>query len=257
MNVKEIGELLQQIDADRKVVAAEIPPVEFKDVVTFERIKVTANERIFANETFYREFVKSHIGAIIPEGMDEEKQREFAKVCEEEGKTLTFDSYKLYRDIAQNAWAMMGGTGQLGVDQVALMFTEIRLKCRTEFGIFRLRDPDFDWMFQQAWRSIDELADGIRHSIFRTNGLAFTLAAIQKYVADESLARPVARTTVPVVMIGMKDEELSELQTAFSHGSVIVKLNLEGSAVSTKEAVTETFKQLKNTIKTNREKTNV
>src|SRR5512138_903382 len=116
MNAKEISEMLQQIEADRKVVSAEIPPVEFKDVTTFQRIKVMANERLFANETFYREFVKTHTGAIVLIGADEEKQREVAKVCEEEGKTLTFDSYALYRDIAKNAFAMTGGTGQLGVD---------------------------------------------------------------------------------------------------------------------------------------------
>jgi hypothetical protein len=252
MTVKELGELLQQIEADKTVAGSELPPVEMKNVPMFQRIRMQAGERCYANQTFYREYVLTHLGGIILIG-PEDRQREFAKLAEEAGKTLTFDSDVLYRDIAKSAFYMTGGKGTLGVDQLALMFSEIRLKCRTEFNIFRLRDPETDWMFSHTWHSAEALADGIRNSIFRTNGLDFTLAAIYKHVSDVSLANPIARTTIPVVFMGMKDEELPALKDVLQHGYVVV--DVTDSSIVIEDEVKKTFQALKTTIKTLKENT--
>lgn len=248
---EDIIELLKSIETDKGIAVAEIPgDVLPSNIPIYQITRTRAQERVWENQQIYKDYVSNHIGAIILQG-PEEKQLEFAKRAEEEGGTLTYDTNKVYRDMTKNAFFHMGGQGSLTADQIALVFSEIRLLTRTELNIFRLRDPDIDWMMMTSWKDPNEFADGVRDAVFRSNGIKLTETHLLKTIQDSCLEKPIPRTTIPVVVLGVKESELAEFAKLFSYGHVVVDVSKEAD-------VKEVFETLKTTIQTNKtgDKTN-
>ena len=248
MKTKEdIAQVLKTIEETTAFAKAEIPTTaEFRDISTFQRMRALAAETASNNQAAYTAFVESHLGAIILKG-SKAKQLAFAEVAKKVGSTLVFDIDAFYEALTLNAFYMMGGTGNLGVDQVALVFTELRLKSRNELDMKRMREPDFQWMFMHSWQTNEAFAEGIRKSVFLTNGIQLTLKAILRHAGTESLNNPMPRTTVPLVIIGMKDAEDELFHEAFSHGYIVVDVD---AVEATDEVVTQTFIELRDIIKT-------
>lgn len=241
---EEIADLLKSITENEKILRGEMPPVPFSEVVTYQRLKMQASDNVQDAVNRYSEYVKSHIGGIILNG-PLESQREFAKQAETIGQTHTFDSADFYRRLTDVGFGMMGGTGNLTADQLALCFTEIRL-AKQDLNIFRLRDPDFQWMFAYSWSDPQKFSDAMRHSLFLTNGLRFTESAMFRRIWEEALRLRSPRTTIPVVIIGAREEELPEFDKLLTHG--YITLDLTDKTVDEK-LVTDTFIQLRETIK--------
>lgn len=243
---EEVAQLLRSIQENLAIVDAEIPPtVPFNEVSVFTRAKITASEVAYQKRQEYKEYVQGHMGAVILKG-PHEKQVAFSKLAHEVGKTITFDSQELYGKLTESAFFMMGGTGSLTADQVSLVFTEVRVFTKGELGITRLREPDFHWMFQYSWNDPVKFAQGFRHSLFLTNGIRVTQEALLKKVFDDSLATPIARTTIPVVILGMQTEEESDFKTYFAHGYTVVDL---ADKEVDEELIKTTFVTLRDTIK--------
>jgi hypothetical protein len=244
---EEIAQVLKTIEETTAFAKAEIPTTsEFRDISTYQRMKAMAAETASTNQAAYVGFVESHLGAIILKG-DRTKQAIFADRAQKIGNTLVFDTNAFYEKLTENAFFMMGGTGNLGVDQVALVFTELRLKSRNELDMKRMREPDFQWMFMHSWQTNEMFAEGIRKSIFGTNGIDLTLKALLRHAGTESLNNPTPRTTVPIVLIGIKDAEDELFHQAFSHGYIVVDVD---AVEATDEVVTQTFIELRDIIKT-------
>lgn len=247
MTKAELNELLKSIKENRAIATAEIPPdVMPGDIQTYQVLRVRAQERALASELEYRNFVDTHMGGIILQG-PVENQRKFAEIAAAKGKTVNFDTLNFYRKMTDVAYFM--GQGSLTADQIALVYTELRLASRT-VNIFRLRDPLMDWMMAQVWTTPDDFANGVRLSLFKSNGINLTGTTLKRYVEDESLKTLSTRTTIPVVVVGVPENELSEWETLFLHGSIVVDVK-----EVTEESVVEVFNQLKTQI-TNKEKTN-
>lgn len=245
-NKDEIAQLLKKIKESEAIAKAEIPPnTEFKDVAGYARLRVQSQEAAYTYTQQYLAYVKQHLGGIILHG-PRAAQLEFAELAQKMGKTITFDSDKLYLGLTEKAFMMLGGKGSLTADQLALIYSEIRLLSRSELGIFRLRDPNTNWMFNYAWNTHESLADGIRKAVFDTNGVKLTAEALLKTVKDDCLANPNARTTIPVVFVGMKKAEEDEFKAAFGHGYIVVSV---GNEPVTEDAVKQAFVELRETIK--------
>lgn len=249
---EEIAKVLEKIAENEAVARAELPPVPFGDIVTYQRQRMMAADTANDLKQQYLDYVVRHLGVIVLEG-NEDKQKEFAKLAAKVGNTVTYDSLDLYRKMTGPAFGMTGGTGNLSADQLVMIFSEIRLKCRTELDIFRLKDPETNWMFQYAWNSNNDLADAIRKSIWISNGILFTNTDFLKFVKQECLTKPVARTTIPVVFIGMQPEEKEAFLASFTHGYIIV--NVDDTDTVNEKFVTDAFKSLKNVIKTKKDMT--
>lgn len=244
---EDIAKLLKTIAENEAIQKAEIPPTAHPtDIPGYHRLRITAAENIQKDRMVYRQYVEGHLGAMILFG-PYDKQVEFAKKAESVGQTVTFDSDIMYQKMVASSFAMMGGVGTLTADQISLIFGEIRLLTRAELNIFRLRDPDFQWMMNRAWMKLQDLADGIRHSLFRTNGIKLTKAALLKAIFDSKYTNTIARTTTPVVIIGMKDEEVEPFTKTFNHGYTLIRLDTDTKI--TKELITQSFIELRDTIK--------
>lgn len=242
---EDIVQLLKTIQENDAVAAAEIPPtVPFKDVLMFQRSRANAAETAYQRKVEYKAYVEQHIGAVLLKG-DYEKQRKFAELAAGIGQTITFDTIQMYRKLSDVGFGMMGGTGSLTADQVALAFTEFRLLTR-DLGMFRVRDPDFQWMFRYNWTDPQAFSNAFRKSFFATNGLKITQTAMFKEVFEASLATPIARTTIPVVILGMQPEEEEAFKESFPHGYTVVDLN---DKEVDEKLVTDTFITLRDTIK--------
>lgn len=245
---EDLAKLLTRIVESQKIVDAEIPGVMFQDVIVYQRLKAQAMESLSTDREIFREWLENHIGGIVLKG-PREKQVAFAKLAEDVGETITFDSSAIYRKLTDTGFGMMGGTGSLFVDQIALCFTEIRLFTR-ELGMFRVRDPDFQWMFSRSFTDPQELADAMRLSLNVTNGFNITRIALYRHVFETSLAEPIVRTTVPVVLLGILPEEESYLAEAMPHGYTVVDLTDKDVD---ERLVKETFVALRDTIKNKKE----
>lgn len=243
---EEVAALLKEITADRAIASAEIPnTVEAKDIAIYQIGKVRAQERIRDNENKYRFFVDSHIGMIIPQG-PVEKQKEFAKLAEETGRTYTYNTLDLFRKLVQGAWAQMGGTGQFTVNAVSDIYAGLRLLTRRELNIFRFRDPEIAWLTGKYIASLDALAEDVRLSVNRSSGPLLVTKAINKYVCDEAIKHPLARMVIPVVALEVSPAEIAGYETVYPGRVVVVDL----SEVEDMEAVViDTFNQLKNRLK--------
>jgi hypothetical protein len=247
MKTKEdIAQVLKTIKENDLIARSEIPPVPFGEVPLYQRIRSQAAETADRLKAEYQVYLNSHFGALILKG-DRTKQMQFAELAKKVGDTLVFDSNALYEKMTTNPFYMMGGTGNLSPDQIALIFTELRLLSKGELGITRMREPDFNWMFSYSWKTNEALAEGIRRAVFLTNGISLTLASLLKYAIEESLHNPIPRTTIPLVVIGMKDAEDEAFQAFFSHGYIVVDVD---ALEPTEENVVKAFTQLRDTIRT-------
>jgi hypothetical protein len=248
MKTKEdIAQVLKSIKENDLLGVKEIPPtVEFKDVAGYQRVRAQAAQTAHESRLAYAEYLEKHLGAIILKG-DRAKQAAFAEIAKKVGNTLVFDTNEMYEKLTTSAFYMLGGTGSLTADQISLMFTELRLLSKGELGITRMREPDFNWMFAYSWNSNEALAEGLRRSVFLSNGIALTLKAMLKAAKDESIANPIPRTTIPIVMMGIKQAEDEQFFEAFAHGYIVVDVDV---VEPTEENVTKTFIELRDIIKT-------
>ncbi len=240
MTKSELTKLLKQIAEDKKLATAEIPPTVYpNEVATYQIIRTRAQERVLEGEIKYRDYVNNHMGGMILIGTPEQ-QESFAKLAKNIGETINFDTNEIYRKATESAFFMMGGTGSLTADQLALVYTEIRYISR-ELGIFRLRDPMVDWMFQISWQNKELFSVGIRESFYKSNGIKLSATALQKFVQDEALRLAAPNTTIPVVVMGVQDNEIQEFALLFTHGSVVVDLR---DVEVNEEFVTQAFNAL-------------
>jgi hypothetical protein len=243
---EEIAQVLRTIQESDAIANAEMPSTAlFSEVAAYQGMKMNAAQASADNKIKYGAFVESHLGAIILKG-DRAKQVAFAEISKKIGDTIVFDTNAFYEKLTQNSFYMTGGAGSLGVDQIATIFTELRLKSRNDLGMTRMREPDFHWMFMHAWNSNEALAEGIRKSVFLTNGISLTHKAMMTDAVSEALAKPNARTTVPLVIIGMKKAEEAEFMACFTHGYIVVDVD---AVEPTEENVTKTFIELRDIIR--------
>jgi len=244
---EEIAQVLKNIKENEALAVAEIPPdVQFKDVVGCQINREAAAQRVQELKYVYGEYIAKHLGGIILKG-DRKKQEAFADLAKKVGGTFNFDTNDLYEKMTDNAYYMMGGGGTLTADQLAMVFAETRLFARSQLGITRLREPDCNWMFNYSWSTNHSFAEGIRRSFFLTDGITLTREALLKAVREDAFKNPVPRTTVPVVMLGVKDAEDAAFAEFFSHGYIVVDVD---AVEATEENVVKTFTELRDIIKT-------
>ena len=160
-------------------------------------------------------------------------------------RSLTYNTNKLYRDLCARAYYSMGGTASFGVDQIATIFSELRLLSRAQLNIFRLREPDMTATAGVGMNSLDDLADRVRAATRRSNGMLLTEKAMLKAVGDEALAKPNPRVIIPVVVIGIKEDELLWFKEAREGRSIVVPVD---DVTDMEKTVKEAFKQLKQKI---------
>lgn len=242
---EDVKQLLEEIETNRRVLTTDMPPVEFKHVATYQNMKARAGEALRDAETDLRRFAETHMGGIVPQG-SEKNQREFAEIAKPLGDTLVYDTAQLYRDICHRAFASMAGTGNFGVDQIQLISSEIRLKMRAELSIFRMRDPDWTATAGTSMQDLDDLANRVRASVRRTNGMLLTSKSLFKFVGDECLANPNPRLIIPVVILGVKESELAELDALLPNRNVVVTVD---DVEDMEETVKDAFLKLKNAFK--------
>lgn len=243
---EEIAQVLKSIKENDAIAKSELPPVQFSEVALYQRIRAQAAESADKSKALYQSYLNSHFGAIILKG-DRTKQAQFAELAKKIGDTLVFDTNALYEKMTANPFYMMGGTGSLSPDQIALIFAELRLLSKGELGITRMREPDFNWMFNYSWKTNEALAEGVRRSVFLTNGIELTMRSMLKYAIEESLHNPIPRTTIPLVCLGIKDAEDEQFKAFFSHGYIVVDVD---AVEPTEENVTKTFVELRDIIRT-------
>jgi hypothetical protein len=243
MKTKEdVQKLLEEITNDRAISFAEIPPtVEPKEITIYQIARVRAQERVRDNENKYRFFVDSHIGMIIPRG-PVEKQKEFAAKAQELGQTYNFNMMDTYRKLVQATWAQMGGTGQFTPSNIADIYGMLRLLTRRDLNIFRFRDPEISWLMGHSIKTLDQLAAGVRDSINRSSGGMLLSKAINKYVCEEAMKKPIPRMVVPVVALEVEPAEIALYERMYEGRVVVVDVEASDDVEA---SVVETFNQLK------------
>lgn len=206
--MKTLSEILKEIESLRSVIDMDITSVQPATRAGWEAAQSAAKTKIDSVKDEYARTAKS-VSVGIYLGGDREVVQAAVKVAQDKGDALVVNGNEIYERIALPVYAMMGGSGLLSASQSARILQELT-QIGNELKIASMPIPDVAALSgQKHVPDLGSLVDIIRDSIRKAVGDELAMMYTTKKVGDLALEMKMARPLIPVVLLNVQQEQIS------------------------------------------------
>jgi hypothetical protein len=235
-------ELLKMLLSHEEVAGTDLDLIDPRVRPGWSLAVADAKHRLLTLRKDWKNSVLSHALAIFIMG-DSDKAKEFSRIAEEEGNTITLDSDYIYRDIANDIEPLFGPTRQFRPEHLSKLVGLVKLWFE-KYGVLKF-DPvkvnDFPILNTTA-----DIVVFIKQILRESVGDSLTAMYLGEELAEKAKTIKFNGGTLPVVVLNVTDEEVMGLSGMFS--KVGATVNIKNEEITT-DLVFKVFKQAKKKLK--------